>query len=516
MTHPHQPVGRRWIIRVSRIWFGGFAMRDEAPDVRRRARVVIGSVILASLAIGVVVAAILIGSANTLVSHTAEERAQHSVSLLVTVGANMPNLTPSVTTHGVSAVAKAKLDSAVGRGRAARLLSSLTIWDASGSALYSSDGISVEANSPTLQKDLVQALRGHAVTTVSPSELDRSSGQPTGTLDAFEPLIGRGKHTYGALELELPLQPVLAQTGQVRGSIVRFVIGALALIWVLLLPFTSRAAIAIARASAPGRRRLLADFQRALDNDEIELFYQPQITPAERTVEGVEALVRWNRNGKHLTPDKFLATIEDSALMALLTGRVIDLATAQLAAWRDAGHTFRVAINLSATDLEDGLAARIEAALVRHSIPSELLTVEVTETAVARDATNAQKVLTSISDLGVQISVDDFGTGHASISRMHRFPIDQLKIDRSFVTPADKHTRNYLAAIISFGQTIGVRVVAEGVEDAETLDCLRGLCCDVAQGYHIARPMPADRVHDWLSYNTPFRSARSELAMVAA
>jgi EAL domain-containing protein (putative c-di-GMP-specific phosphodiesterase class I) len=195
--------------------------------------------------------------------------------------------------------------------------------------------------------------------------------------------------------------------------------------------------------------------------------------------------------------------VERSPLMTDLTDRVIDLATTQLAAWRDSGHTPRLSINLSATDLEaDGLAERLRSALTAHSIPSVQLTVEVTETAILRDVNGAQRVLSAISELGVQIAVDDFGTGHASISRLLQFPIDEVKVDQSFVIPTDPRTRSYLAAIVSFGQSLGLRVVAEGVEDRQTLVYLQGLGCDVVQGYHIAKPLPASQVHDWLCAQT--------------
>ncbi|HEY5318540.1 MAG TPA: EAL domain-containing protein, partial [Solirubrobacteraceae bacterium] len=325
---------------------------------------------------------------------------------------------------------------------------------------------------------------------------------------AFEPLRAADGRIFGALEIDLPLQPILDQTAQERRDILIFVIGALVALWLLVLPFTTRATVGIARSWTPGRRRLLTEFRRALDEGAVELLYQPQIWTRDGSVHGFEALVRWRRAGRLQTPDTFLPIVEGSPLMTALSNRVIELATVQLAAWRQRGYTPRVSINLSAKDLEDAtLASRIGGALSAHAVPSDQLTVEVTETAILRDTACAQRVLTEISDLGVQVSVDDFGTGHASISRLHQFPIDEVKVDRSFVTPTDARTRAYLKAIIRFAQSLELRVVAEGVEEEWTLAFLREQRCDVAQGYYIARPLPAGQIQDWLSANTPGKAA---------
>jgi EAL domain-containing protein (putative c-di-GMP-specific phosphodiesterase class I) len=125
-------------------------------------------------------------------------------------------------------------------------------------------------------------------------------------------------------------------------------------------------------------------------------------------------------------------------------------------------------------------------------------------------------VLCAISDLGVEVAVDDFGTGHASISRLHQFPIREVKVDRSFVTPTDQRTRTYLTAIVRFGQSLGLRVVAEGIEDRPTIEYLRELGCDLVQGYEIARPLPAGEVHDWLTRNTPRPTMGSTSPQLAA
>ena len=484
-------------------WLGATSMRHEAREIRLRARAVIGAVLVTTVGLAGILAVILVGGANSLISRAAEQRAQGSLGLLVAIGGDMPPLTAALVDHGLSPTTRTELNEMVQRGQGQKLLSSMSLWDANGDVVYSLDGGGGRwLQSPSIRRQVATVLHGHAVTGRNPSELDLTSQRRTGTLEAFAPLRdGRG-HVFAALEIDLPLKPIVAQTAQQRRDILIFVIAASSILWLLLLPFATRTAVATARARIPGRRRLLGDFQRALDHGAVELLYQPQIRTKDGSVHGFEALVRWRRDGRLRTPDTFLPVVEGSALMKDLSDRVIELATAQLAAWRREGYTPRVSINLSAKDLDDGtVASRINAALSRHEIPSDQLTVEVTETAILGDVECARHVLSEISELGVQIAVDDFGTGHASISRLHQFPIDEVKVDRSFVTPTDARTRSYLRAIVGFGQNLGLRVVAEGVEDGRTLAFLGDMGCDIAQGYHIGRPLPAGQIQDWLSAN---------------
>lgn len=491
-----------------RVWLGAISLRGEPRDVRLRARAVVGSAILGTFGLAAILAVILVTGANGLIRGGAEQRAQNGLAMLTTVGSNMPDLTPRALVRALSPRSQRELDAAVHRGQREHVLSSMTIWNARGEALYSLDGAGAPwLSSSRVRNQLASVLRGHEVTFASPTELDLSSHRRTGTLQAFEPLRDGHGRVFGVLEVDLPLQPILDQTGHERGVILGFVIAGLGVLWLLFLPVTTRATMSIARSWTPGRRRLLSDFRRGLNRDEIELLYQPQIRSNDGSVRGFEALVRWRRDGKLHTPDTFLPVVEGTALMTDLSDRVIELATAQLAAWRRGGHRPRMSINLSAQDLEDDtLAERIKAALTRHQLPSDQLTIEVTETAILNDTECAQHLLTEISALGVQIAVDDFGTGHSSISRLHQFPIDEVKIDRSFVTPTDAQTRTYLKAIIRFTQALGLRVVAEGIEEEETLTFLRDLACDIAQGYHIGRPLPAGQIQDWLSHNTPLNA----------
>jgi EAL domain-containing protein (putative c-di-GMP-specific phosphodiesterase class I) len=495
---------RRWPSSARGFWFGVIALGAHSREMRRRTRAILGSAMIVTVATAAVVATILVRHADGLISRAADQSAQHSLDLLGTVGASMPDLRSGVLQRGLSPARTAELQAAIERGRQDGLLSALSIWNARGEIIYSADGHRAEQKTRSLRSGLAAALNGRSVTVRAPNERDLTTHEAVGTLVAFEPLRdGRGR-VYGVLGIDVPLRPLLDQTVREHRDILLSVIGGAVMLWLFALPLTTRAALAVARSWAPGRRRLLSEFRGALDDGAIELVYQPQTDPGVQTVHGFEALVRWRRGGELLTPARFLPVVETSPLMTELTDRVIDLATGQLAAWRDSGYTPRVSINLSATDLEsDTLADRLHAALDLRGIPGEQLTAEVTETAILHDADAAQRVLSAISELGVQIALDDFGTGHASISRLLQFPIDELKVDQSFVIPTDERARSYLTAIVRFGQGLGLRVVAEGVEDHQTLMYLRALGCDVVQGYLIAKPLPASQVHDWLSSNPP-------------
>jgi EAL domain-containing protein (putative c-di-GMP-specific phosphodiesterase class I) len=300
------------------------------------------------------------------------------------------------------------------------------------------------------------------------------------------------------LETSLRLEPIVADSARIRTRIVLFLFVGAALLWLALMPVIIRAARATAVAWTPGRRRTLRAFKRALDNDEIELLYQPQVGFDGTTV-AVEALLRWRRNGRLLSPDAFLPIVESSHLVDALTDQVLDIAIAQAAAWHADGHHLTVSVNLSARNLADTLLPdRIATILARHHVPATYLTVEITETALIDYPASALAIVDALSDAGISIAVDDFGVGHASIARIHDLHVHELKIDKSFIIPTEERTRSYAAAMIQFGRTLGLRVVAEGIEDEAALSFVRGAGADLAQGYYLCRPLAAGDVTPWL------------------
>ncbi|MET7421614.1 EAL domain-containing protein [Dactylosporangium sp. NPDC005555] len=258
--------------------------------------------------------------------------------------------------------------------------------------------------------------------------------------------------------------------------------------------------------NSPERLSLLADLRKALgtERDEsIALYYQPQVELATGEVVGLEALLRWQHPQRGLIdPEELIKVAEHSAVMRLLTFRVIDDVLDQLVAWGEAGGRVRVAVNVSVRDLHTGeIADRIEAKLRRTGIEPDRLELEITESALMADPRRVLATLARLERLGIAIALDDFGTGYSSMLHLRRLPLKEVKIDRSFVLGAatDADDAAIVRSMIDLARALGLRVVAEGVEDERTWRMLVEAGCDLAQGWYFARPMPPERLLDWLS-----------------
>ncbi|WP_249382026.1 bifunctional diguanylate cyclase/phosphodiesterase [Actinotalea sp. K2] len=240
------------------------------------------------------------------------------------------------------------------------------------------------------------------------------------------------------------------------------------------------------------RLQLLADLRAALDTGQLGVAFQPQVDLATRQTVGVEALIRWEHPTRGpVAPDDFIPLAENSGLIAELTAYVLDTALRALAGWREEGHDLRMAVNLSARHLSDlALPRQVHDALTRHHIPPGALVLEVTETGILADPARVDVVIAALRRLGVAIAVDDYGTGHASLSYLKRLEVDELKVDRSFVSDMgrDHHDFIIVRSTIALARDLGLRVIAEGIEDEGTALTLRGLGCGVGQGYHLGRP----------------------------
>jgi diguanylate cyclase (GGDEF)-like protein len=244
------------------------------------------------------------------------------------------------------------------------------------------------------------------------------------------------------------------------------------------------------------RLSLLGDLRRALDaGDEITLNYQPKIDIGTGELAGVEALARWHHPVKGpISPGEFIPVLEATTLIHRFTHQVLTQALTQARAWLDAGHRIPVAVNISTrTLLDTGFPDRVADLLRRTGVPGDQLCIEVTEHSIMNDPNTAIETLTRIRGLGVKTSIDDYGTGYSSMTYLRLLPLDELKIDRSFVkdVATDHGSLALVASTAELGHTLGLRVVAEGIEDAETLNALREIGCDLAQGFHLARPMTA-------------------------
>ncbi len=248
----------------------------------------------------------------------------------------------------------------------------------------------------------------------------------------------------------------------------------------------------------PQRLTILTDLRSAVEDDQLFLVYQPKIDVASGEVCGVEALVRWNHPTRGIQyPDTFIPLAENTGLIAPITFFVVERALRQLRTWQESGIDLSVAVNLSVRHLTDmSLPDRIAVALERWGVAPSKLVIEVTESSIMTDPKRAAVVLQQLRRIGVEVSIDDYGTGHASLNYLKQFDIDELKIDRSFIMDLDIESSDAIivASTVELGHNLGLRIVAEGVEDGDTLAWLTGLGCDVAQGYHIGRPMAPEAV----------------------
>jgi diguanylate cyclase (GGDEF)-like protein len=251
------------------------------------------------------------------------------------------------------------------------------------------------------------------------------------------------------------------------------------------------------------RLKLLGELRHALDHDELVLHFQPKVALSSGSVIGVEALVRWEHPDRGLLgPHEFLGLAERTGLIGDITRWVLDAAVRQCAAWRRAGMELPVAVNLAAANIVDTtLPESVAHILQRWEVPGRLLECEISEDTVMGDPRRAGDVLERLRELGVRLSLDDFGTGHSSLSYLKRLPLDEVKIDRSFVIGMadDPSDAAIVRSTIDLARHLGLEVVAEGVETTEVLDVLAALQCDVAQGFLLSRPLPAAEFDGWLA-----------------
>ena len=249
--------------------------------------------------------------------------------------------------------------------------------------------------------------------------------------------------------------------------------------------------------------------ESAPDAGEIMLYYQPQVEIATGEVVGVEALLRWRHPRRGMVdPEELIRVAEQSAVMRLLTRRVVDDVVEQLAKWSAAGVSLRAALNVSVRDLHTGeIAEQIADRLTRYGVAPERLQLEITEGALMADPRRVLATITQLHRIGVGIALDDFGTGYSSLQHLRRLPLSEVKVDRSFVLGMvdDSDDAAIVRSTIELAKALGLRVVAEGVEDERTWRMLHAAGCDAAQGWFYARPMPAEELVAWLARYRPVR-----------
>jgi diguanylate cyclase (GGDEF)-like protein len=250
------------------------------------------------------------------------------------------------------------------------------------------------------------------------------------------------------------------------------------------------------------RLRTLEELRSAIFGRTLEVHYQPKLNAISRAVTGVEALVRWRHPTRGLLlPDAFLPLVEDSGLMQDLTDAVLELSLDQIRTWRDAGRQLSVAVNLSASSLVDSeLPQRVWSALCDRQLPADALELEITEDFLMGDRERAREILGELRRLGIRLAVDDFGTGYSSLAYLRELPIDELKLDRSFVQPMadDPRAAAIVRSTIDLAHSLGMTMVAEGVEDEHTASQLSLATCDTLQGFHFSEGLPAVELEEWM------------------
>lgn len=267
---------------------------------------------------------------------------------------------------------------------------------------------------------------------------------------------------------------------------------------------------------SPNRLSLIGELRRGIERGELLLHYQPKISLKTGAVYGVEALVRWQHPDRGMIPPvEFISLAEGCGLINPLTEWVLDTALCRHYRWRLAGVELITGVNLSMRNLQDlDFPNRVAANLKAWEIEPQWLELEITESVIMNDPIRALQILSRLDEMGVRLAIDDFGTGYSSLAYLKRLPVDEVKIDRSFVMDMlhDESNSVIVQSTIDLGHNLGLKVVAEGVENVECLNLLRSLGCDAAQGYYISRPLEADAFVKWLvqwSAHLPARESAS-------
>lgn len=253
--------------------------------------------------------------------------------------------------------------------------------------------------------------------------------------------------------------------------------------------------------TTPRRLTLAADLRTAIDTNQLILHYQPKVHLRARCADHVEALVRW-QHPEHgmIPPGEFIPLAEETGLIEPLTLKVLEMALHQVREWHESGLDIGVAVNLSVRNLQDPhLPETITWLLRRMNVKAESLMLEITESSLMSDPDRAMQVLQQLHALEIKISIDDFGTGYSSLSYLKQLPVDEIKIDRSFVSSLSQNGTVIVRSVIDLARNLGLQVTAEGVETAEVWDLLLSMGCTLAQGYYMSRPLEAEALTEWIS-----------------
>jgi diguanylate cyclase (GGDEF)-like protein len=261
-----------------------------------------------------------------------------------------------------------------------------------------------------------------------------------------------------------------------------------------------------------GRMKLEMDLRKAIENDEFLLVYQPTFDLRDMSPTGLEALIRWDSPTRGLVqPDDFIPLLEETGLIIEIGKWVLQQACLQCAAWREEGHTIGIAVNVSGRQLDtDDFIADVSNALTHSRLDPSALTIEITETTLMRNVDETARRLTAVKELGVRIAIDDFGTGYSSLAHLQKFPVDALKIDRSFISGLTHNQEGgtLIHTLVQLGKALSIETLAEGIEQSQELDLLRDEHCDTGQGFLFAKPLDVTATQAFLEDHAKNATAR--------
>ncbi len=394
---------------------------------------------------------------------------------------------------------RADLDRQLAAARASEPGLEVRLWSRTGGLLYGARAAS--APGPAVSA----ALAGRPATDLHRDGATDTS--PASSLTAAVPVRRtRGGPVAAALELRLPYAPIGKDVRRRTHRLYLALLIAALVAYALALPALIRAGRAVRAQYDPRRVALMRDARRGMRQGEFVIHYHPIADARTGRVHTAEALVRWDHPRRGLiAPDRFIPLLEPTELMWPLTVHIFDLVLRQARAWIDADLELRTAVNVSSADVIDPrLPAELSRLLAKHGVPASRLEIEVTEGAVMDDPQAALGVLAEITKQGLGvIAIDDFGTGYSSLARLHDLPLDELKIDQSFVMRmARDGDETVVRSIVDLGHALGFRIIAEGVEAEETWQRLAELGVDYVQGYVMTQPLTATDLTGWLAART--------------
>jgi EAL domain-containing protein (putative c-di-GMP-specific phosphodiesterase class I) len=395
-----------------------------------------------------------------------------------------------------------RIDQALAAARPNADFATILVFSPTGRVIYANDHRLIGRKAPA-SRWRSEALHGAStlhVQTKPEGATDLSRGRQ---IAVTVPIDRPGHKRIAAVaEIRTAYAPVAQQASSRTRNLKLVLFGVGLLIYAALWPRLLAASRALRKATDPYQQAVVRELRKGLERNELVVHFQPKVSLRDGQLTGMEALVRWNHPKRGmLSPDQFVPAAMAGELTGPLTIHVADLALGACRAWHAHGVEAGVDINLGAANvLDERLPRELGLLLDRWQLPPRVLGVEITESAIAADPVRSATVLEELHTMGIRVAIDDFGTGFSSLAGLRTLPVDELKIDRSFVSglTTEPGDAAIVRSIIGLAHELDVKVIAEGVEDDETMRHLASLGCDQAQGYFFARPMELSALLAWM------------------